>query len=34
VVAGACMRLSQELAVGFPLLIMLVVIVIAAVHWP
>jgi uncharacterized membrane protein YoaK (UPF0700 family) len=33
-VAGACVRLSPELAVLFPLALMLVVMVTAAVHWP
>jgi uncharacterized membrane protein YoaK (UPF0700 family) len=33
-VAGACLRLSPELAVLFPLALMLVVMVTAAVHWP
>ena len=32
--AGACVRLSPELAVLFPLALMLVVMVTAAVHWP
>ena len=33
-VAGACMRLGPELAVLFPLALMLIVMVTAAVHWP
>jgi uncharacterized membrane protein YoaK (UPF0700 family) len=33
-VAGACLRLGPELAVLFPLALMLIVMVTAAVHWP
>jgi hypothetical protein len=33
-VAGAYVRLSPKWAVGFPLALLLIVMVIAAVHWP
>lgn len=34
IVAGACVRLGPEWAVLFPLALMLIVRVIAVVHWP
>jgi hypothetical protein len=33
-VAGACVRLGPEWAVGVPLALLLIVMVTAAVHWP